>query len=37
VAKAHAVLQKEVRNDITHDKIKEYLWKTLKGGRVVLG
>lgn len=31
-------MQKEVgENNITHDTIKEYLWKTLKGGQVVPG
>jgi citrate synthase len=30
-------MQKEIGNDITHEKIKEYLWKTLKGGQVVPG
>jgi len=27
----------EVGNDVTHEKIKEYLWKTLKSGQVVPG
>lgn len=30
-------MQKELGTDITHEKIKEYLWKTLKGGQVVPG
>jgi citrate synthase len=30
-------MQKELGTDITHDKIKEYLWKTLKSGQVVPG
>lgn len=30
-------MQKEIGNDITHEKIKEYLWKTLKDGQVVPG
>ena len=30
-------MQKEIGNEITHEKIKEYLWKTLKGGQVVPG
>jgi citrate synthase len=30
-------MQKEIGNDITHEKIKEYIWKTLKGGQVVPG
>ncbi|KDR81541.1 hypothetical protein GALMADRAFT_239546 [Galerina marginata CBS 339.88] len=30
-------MQKELGNDITHEKIKEYLWKTLKSGQVVPG
>jgi len=30
-------MQKEVGGDVTHDQIKEYLWKTLKSGRVVPG
>jgi citrate synthase len=30
-------MQKELGNNITHDKIKEYLWKTLNNGQVVPG
>lgn len=30
-------MQKELGNNITHEKIKESLWKTLKSGRVVPG
>ena len=30
-------MQKELGTDITHEKIKEYLWKTLKSGQVVPG
>ncbi|KAF8163236.1 citrate synthase-like protein [Crassisporium funariophilum] len=30
-------MQKEIGNDITHEKIKDYLWKTLKSGQVVPG
>ncbi|PFH50646.1 hypothetical protein AMATHDRAFT_75445 [Amanita thiersii Skay4041] len=30
-------MQKEIGSDITHGKIKDYLWKTLKGGQVVPG
>ncbi|XP_006458186.1 hypothetical protein AGABI2DRAFT_190539 [Agaricus bisporus var. bisporus H97] len=30
-------MQKELGNNITHDNIKEYLWKTLKSGQVVPG
>lgn len=30
-------MQKEIGNEVTHDQIKEYLWKTLKGGQVVPG
>ncbi|XP_044268564.1 probable citrate synthase 2, mitochondrial [Tribolium madens] len=30
-------LQKEVGKDPTHDKIKDFIWKTLKSGRVVPG
>ncbi|KAI0054185.1 citrate synthase [Auriscalpium vulgare] len=30
-------MQKELGDNITHDHIKEYLWKTLKSGQVVPG
>jgi citrate synthase len=30
-------MQKELGNDITHEQIKEYIWKMLKGGQVVPG
>lgn len=30
-------MQKEIGDTITHDNIKEYLWKTLKAGQVVPG
>ena len=31
-------MQERIGNDkITHETIKEYLWETLKGGRVVPG
>jgi citrate synthase len=31
-------MQEKIGNDkITHETIKEYLWETLKGGRVVPG
>jgi citrate synthase len=30
-------MQKEIGNEITHEKITEYLWKTLKAGQVVPG
>ena len=31
-------MQEAIGNDkITHETIKDYLWKTLKGGRVVPG
>lgn len=30
-------MQKEIGDNITHDSIKEYLWKTLKSGQVVPG
>jgi citrate synthase len=30
-------MQKEVGDNVSHDQIKEYLWKTLKSGRVVPG
>jgi len=30
-------MQKEIGNDVTHEKIKEYIWKTLKAGQVVPG
>ena len=30
-------MQKEIGDTITHDNIKESLWKTLKAGRVVPG
>lgn len=30
-------MQKEIGNNITHDKIREFLWKTLKSGQVVPG
>jgi hypothetical protein len=30
-------MQKELGTNITHEKIKEYLWKTLKSGQVVPG
>ncbi|KAH7889276.1 citrate synthase-like protein [Phlebopus sp. FC_14] len=30
-------MQKEIGDTVTHDNIKEYLWKTLKSGQVVPG
>jgi citrate synthase len=30
-------MQKELGTEITEEKIKEYLWKTLKSGQVVPG
>jgi citrate synthase len=30
-------MQKEIGNNITHENIKAYLWKTLKSGQVVPG
>ncbi|EMD38411.1 hypothetical protein CERSUDRAFT_82662 [Gelatoporia subvermispora B] len=30
-------MQKEIGSEITHDNIKEFLWKTLKSGQVVPG
>ncbi len=30
-------MQKEIGEDVTHERIKEYLWKTLKSGQVVPG
>ncbi|KAJ7109315.1 citrate synthase [Mycena epipterygia] len=30
-------MQKEIGSDVSHEQIKEYLWKTLKGGQVVPG
>ncbi|KDQ60691.1 hypothetical protein JAAARDRAFT_31666 [Jaapia argillacea MUCL 33604] len=30
-------MQKEIGDEITHEKIKDYLWKTLKSGQVVPG
>jgi hypothetical protein len=30
-------MQKELGDDITHQNIKDYLWKTLKSGQVVPG
>jgi len=30
-------MQKEIGENVTHEQIKEYLWKTLKGGQVVPG
>jgi citrate synthase len=30
-------MQKEIGDNISHDTIKEYLWKTLKSGQVVPG
>lgn len=30
-------MMKDIGNDITHDHIKEYLWRTLKSGQVVPG
>ncbi|KAF7984016.1 hypothetical protein HWV62_17515 [Athelia sp. TMB] len=30
-------MQKEIGSDVSHDQIKEYLWKTLKSGQVVPG
>ena len=30
-------MQKEIGGEITHDIIREYLWKTLKSGQVVPG
>ena len=30
-------MQKELGDNITHQEIKDYLWKTLKSGQVVPG
>ncbi|KAF7363377.1 Citrate synthase [Mycena sanguinolenta] len=30
-------MQAEIGSDVSHEQIKEYLWKTLKGGQVVPG
>ena len=30
-------MRKELGDNITHEHIKEFLWKTLKGGQVVPG
>lgn len=30
-------MQKEIGDNITHENIKDYLWKTLKSGQVVPG
>ncbi|KAG6818175.1 hypothetical protein H0H87_000080 [Tephrocybe sp. NHM501043] len=30
-------MQKEIGSDVSHDNIREYLWKTLKSGQVVPG
>jgi citrate synthase len=30
-------MQKELGDNITHQNIKDYLWKTLKSGQVVPG
>lgn len=30
-------MQKEIGDEITHDSIKEFLWKTLRSGQVVPG
>jgi citrate synthase len=30
-------MQKEIGDNITHENIKEYLWKTLTSGQVVPG
>ncbi|KAF8212310.1 citrate synthase [Mycena galopus ATCC 62051] len=30
-------MQAEIGSDVSHDQIKEYLWRTLKGGQVVPG
>ena len=30
-------MQKELGTNITHEDIRAYLWKTLKGGQVVPG
>lgn len=30
-------MQKEIGTEITHDNIRDYLWKTLKSGQVVPG
>ena len=30
-------MQKELGDNITHENIKDYLWKTLKSGQVVPG
>jgi hypothetical protein len=30
-------MQKEIGEDVSHEQIKEYLWKTLKSGQVVPG
>lgn len=31
------LMQKEIGDNVTHDHIKEYLWRTLKSGQVVPG
>jgi len=30
-------MQKELGDNVTHEQIKDYLWKTLKSGQVVPG
>lgn len=30
-------MQNEIGNDVSHEDIKQYLWKTLKAGQVVPG
>lgn len=30
-------MQKEIGDNISHENIREYLWKTLRGGQVVPG
>jgi citrate synthase len=30
-------MQKEIGDNVSHDDIKKYLWKTLKSGQVVPG
>lgn len=30
-------MQKEIGNNVSHDDIKEFLWRTLKSGQVVPG
>lgn len=30
-------MQKEIGNNVTYDKIREYVWKTLRSGQVIPG